>query len=69
MAYTATQLQTLKDAYAAGLRRVRMSDGRELEYASLDEMAKAIDKIESTVEVAAGTRPARTHRAYTSKGV
>jgi hypothetical protein len=68
MAYTATQLQTLKDAYAAGLR-VRMSDGRELEYASLDEMAKAIDKIESTVEVAAGTRPARTHRAYTSKGV
>jgi hypothetical protein len=40
MAYTAAQLQSLRDAIAEGVLQVRFSDGRQMTYRSLDEMRR-----------------------------
>lgn len=38
--YTLQQLQDLRSAIAEGVTKVRFSDGRELNYRSLDEMRR-----------------------------
>jgi hypothetical protein len=38
--YTSTQLSDLRAAIAEGITKVRFSDGRELNYRSLDEMRR-----------------------------
>lgn len=40
MAYTTQQLADLRAALAEGVLRVKFSDGRELQYRSLDEMRR-----------------------------
>ena len=45
MAFTQVQLDALREAYAAGTTRVTI-DGRTVEYRSLDELSRAIARIE-----------------------
>ena len=44
--YSQEQLQELKNAYASGLTKIRLSSGDELSYRSLEEMEKVIRHIE-----------------------
>lgn len=53
MSYTTTQLTELKAAYARGALKVRLPDGSEITYRSLDEMDRVITKIESELGVRA----------------
>ena len=46
MSYTPDQLQTLRDALANGVRRVRFGD-REIEYRTVDELKSAIATAEA----------------------
>jgi hypothetical protein len=55
MAYTAAQLQSLRDAIAEGVLQVRFSDGRQMTYRSLDEMRR-IERSMS-LEVEGNNRP------------
>jgi len=67
MAWTQTQLDALKTAYAGGIRSVTFGD-RTTTYQSQSEMAEAIAKIEA--ELARSTTPARPRQwlAYSRKG-
>ena len=51
MAYTATQLSDLRAAIAEGVLSVRFSDGRQLNYRSLDEMRQLERIMAAEVEV------------------
>lgn len=67
MAYSQTDIDTLKAAVASGEKRVRFAD-REVEYRSIEELLKAISVAEAEVSESAGTR--RRHiRISTSKGL
>ena len=48
MAWTQTDIDTLKAAIARGVRRVRIN-GEEVEYQSLKEMRQALEMMESEV--------------------
>ena len=67
MAYTQEQLDALKAAYATGVRRVSYN-GRDVTYASSDEMLKAIREIEGELATAAGVPVVRRSYATFSKG-
>ena len=47
MSYTTTQLSELKAAYARGALKVRLPDGSEIIYRSLDEMERVIARIDA----------------------
>ncbi|HRF08501.1 MAG TPA: hypothetical protein PL193_07645 [Xanthobacteraceae bacterium] len=49
MAWTQADIDTLKAAIATGARRVKYADGRETEFRSLDEMERALSKIEAEI--------------------
>lgn len=53
MAWTQTELDALRRAYAAGTLRVSY-DGKSLEYGSADDLLKRIRLIEGEMEGAAG---------------
>ena len=65
--YSEQQLQTLRDALANGVRRVRFGD-REIEYRTVDELKQAIAAAESDVTQNSGTAPVRQIRVQTEKG-
>jgi hypothetical protein len=65
--YTEQQLQTLRDALATGVRRVRFGD-REIEYRTVDELKQAIAAAEADVAKSSGTGPVRQIRVQTEKG-
>ena len=48
MAFTQSQLDALQEAYASGTTRVTI-DGRTVEYRSLDDLSKAIARIERSL--------------------
>ena len=62
MAYTIQQLADLRAALAEGVLRVKFSDGRELQYRSLDEMRR-IERV-MAAELEAGASGSR--RVYLS---
>ena len=64
--YTDQQLQTLRDALATGVRRVRF-EGREVEYRTIDELKQAIAAAEADVARSVGT-VVRQIRIETQKG-
>lgn len=66
MSFTQSQLDTLRAAYASGVRRVKYADGKEVEYNSMAEMAAAIAKIESALAAqgAGGGRATHTTAGY-----
>lgn len=49
MAYTQEQLDAMRATFAKGQRRVKYGD-KEVEYASLDELRRAIETMEAQVE-------------------
>ena len=65
--YTEQQLQTLRDALATGVRRVRFGD-REIEYRTVDELKQAIAAAEADVAKSSGAVPVRQIRVQTEKG-
>ncbi|MBS1853899.1 MAG: hypothetical protein JST11_00925 [Acidobacteria bacterium] len=65
--YTEQQLQTLRDALATGVRRVRFGD-REIEYRTVDELKQAIAAAEADVAKGSGAGPVRQIRVQTEKG-
>ena len=65
--YTEQQLQTLRDALATGVRRVRFGD-REIEYRTVDELKQAIAVAEADVANSSGAGPVRQIRVQTEKG-
>ena len=69
MAWTQLDLDTLEAAMVSGQRRVRLN-GREVEYHSIDQMAKVRDLIKSEINRSntAITRP-RVFRTRTGKGL
>ncbi|KRS22824.1 hypothetical protein AAY72_01550 [Alishewanella sp. WH16-1] len=56
--YSQEQLQELKNAYASGLTKIRLSSGDELSYRSLEEMEKVIRHIEQQLNPAPKRRRA-----------
>lgn len=69
MAYTDTDLQAIESAIATGERRVSFSDGRSIEYRTVDELIRARGLIRSEIEAAAtladtGRRRSRFTRLY-----
>lgn len=56
--YSQEQLQELKNAYASGLTKIRLSSGDELSYRSLEEMEKVIRHIEQQLNPAPRRRRA-----------
>jgi len=56
--YSQEQLQELKNAYASGLTKIRLSSGDELSYRSLEEMEKVIRHIEQQLSPAPKRRRA-----------
>jgi hypothetical protein len=54
MAFTQTELDALKKAYASGTTRVTY-DGRTVEYGSADDLWKRIQNIEAEIAQVAGT--------------
>jgi hypothetical protein len=67
MAFTQAQLDALKAAYATGVRSVTFGD-RTTTYASMDEMAKAIARIETEIARTATTPRPRQFRGCSDKG-
>jgi len=65
--YTDQQLQTLRDALANGVRRVRFGD-REIEYRTIDELKQAIAAAEADVAKNSGMPITRQIRVSTEKG-
>jgi len=65
--YTEQQLQTLRDALATGVRRVRFGD-REIEYRTVDELKQAIAVAEADVANSSGAGRVRQIRVQTEKG-
>jgi hypothetical protein len=53
MAFTQTELDALKKAYASGTTRVTY-DGRTVEYGSADDLWKRIQNIEAEIAQVAG---------------
>jgi predicted GTPase len=64
--YTEQQLQALRDALAAGVRRVRF-ENREIEYRSVEELKAAIAAAEAELAKSQGAL-VRQIRVSTEKG-
>jgi hypothetical protein len=64
--YTEQQLQALRDALAAGVRRVRF-ENREIEYRSVEELKAAIAAAEAELAKSQGA-VVRQIRVSTEKG-
>jgi len=69
MAWTQLDLDALEAAMVSGQRRVRLN-GREVEYHSIDQMAKARDLIRSELNrVDTSISRPKSFRSRTSKGL
>ena len=62
MAYTQSQLDALRAAYASGTTRVSY-DGKSVEYRSLNELKQVIDDVEAGLT---GVKRRRSYRVRTS---
>ncbi len=67
MAYTQTQLDALRAAYARGAKSVSI-DGRRVDFESGEEMRQRIAEIERDLAAASGKKPAKSGRVLTSRG-
>lgn len=59
----------LLDARFRGIRRVRDSNGEEVEYRSDSEMAAALVALDNEIKRRSGDKPVTTIRFSTSKGL
>lgn len=67
MPYTQTDLDSLKSALAAGVRRVMFKD-RSVEYNTTAELIQAIDIVQAELNQQNGIKSSRQVRIYASKG-
>jgi hypothetical protein len=67
MAFTQTELDALKKAFAAGALTVEY-DGKRITYGSADDLWKRIQKIEAEVASTAGTPKPRAGYAGFGRG-
>jgi hypothetical protein len=66
MALTSADLTAIETAIASGVLRVRFSDGREVQYQSLDDLLKAREFIKNDLTQAGGAVPTRsTYASFT----
>lgn len=65
MAWTAADLDALKEAYATGTLRVRLSDGREVTYPSGDDLLRRIRVVEAELAAAGSGQAAPVARFAT----
>lgn len=69
MAFTSTDLDSIKTAIASGELSVRFADGREVTYRSMADLRSAKAMIEAELGVDGGaTKRIRQVRLYSSKG-
>ena len=72
MALSLDELQSLHDdlqrAYYKGETRVRFSDGREVQYASSDDMRKKLTDLEDDIKQASGDMTGNTSLAQHKRG-
>jgi hypothetical protein len=54
MAWTQADVDAIELAAATGVQRVKLSDGREVEYRSVSDLMKARDAIKQSLHVASG---------------
>ena len=65
--YTQADLDSLKRALASGTRRVQFGD-RSVEYASVDDLKKAISTVQAALDAQAGNKPVRQILLYSDGG-
>ena len=68
MPFTSNDLATLDTAIASDARRVRFSDGREVEYRSVDELKNARALVLTELSNQAGCGPLRMVHVVTDSG-
>jgi hypothetical protein len=68
MAYTSDDLTTIERAIASGTRLVRFSDGREIQYHSMQDLMAARADIALAVTTQSNKPAVRQIRIYTNKG-
>ena len=67
MGFTQTELDALKEAYAAGALRI-VHEGKTVEYGSESDLLRRIRTIENELSVAAGkTRSTRTRLSFSRR--
>ncbi len=69
MAWTQADIDALDTAYKTGARRVRKSDGSEVEFQTISDYQTLRAFAAAEVYRAAGTRRIRQVRLYGSKGL
>lgn len=67
MPWTNSDLATIDQAIASGIRTIRFSDGKSQEYASIDDLKKARADIQLYILSQTGA-PNRQLRIFTDKG-
>ena len=65
--YTPTDLSTIQEAIATGTRRVRFTDGREVEYQSVKELLIAKADIVADLAIGSSRPIVRRIKIYTTK--
>ncbi len=68
MAWTAADLATIEAAMVSGERVIQYSDGRRVEYRSVEELKVARAMVQETLNQS-GTPTIRRIQIYTSKGL
>lgn len=66
MAWTLTDIDTLKASIATGATKVRFADGREVTYRSLADMRSTLADMEREVRGPSAARPNRIVAGYLS---
>lgn len=69
MAFTQSDVDALKAAIASGVKRVRLSDGRETEYASGADLQAAYALAQAEVSQNSGTAASRIVRTVAGRDV
>lgn len=67
MPFTQTDLDTIDEAIASGVKRVKFAD-REIEFNSVEDLRTARTEILNGLSTNAGRQPVRMVRMYTGKG-
>jgi hypothetical protein len=67
MALTSADLTAIESAIASGVLRVRFSDGREVQYQSIDDLLKAREFIKNSLAGSGGSAAIRSTFASFTK--
>ncbi len=68
MPFSESDLAAIDRAISSGEQRIKFSDGREVEYRSIDELRRARTTVQGELGLAGGTKRVRQVRLYSEKG-